>query len=32
MARYVTFDPILQRLFNGIGRDATAGLRTALDP
>ena len=26
------FDPILQRLFNGIGRHATAGLQTALNP
>jgi hypothetical protein len=26
------FDPILQRLFNGIGRQATAGLQAALNP
>jgi hypothetical protein len=26
------FDPVLQRLFNGIGRRATAGLQAALNP
>ena len=26
------FDPILQRIFNGVGRNATAGMRAALNP
>ena len=26
------FDPLLQRIFNGVGRRATAGLQAALNP
>jgi hypothetical protein len=26
------FDPVLQRIFNGVGRRATAGMRAALNP